>query len=385
VSCLQSRTLGREDSLDEALASTCVSFLAPELLGQDTSSVIAASAPPAKVVENALDFDSRDPDAAWDSFAWEAAYDKLAEEKSFPVLPGGAEIDRLQRSSPAEFSNAMLVGFVCVIFAVETLPGISLRAREVLSDINFFANVLFTLDYFARWWSRGLRPDYLLTPAMIFDFISILPFLLRFLLPGWGDLEFNFLKLLRVLRVYRYFRPQGFQNIIRVLLPPEMADEADAVMTQVSSYQLQVVRTFGVVFTLVFITAAFVYEAEHKTNPQFSDFFSSLYFSIIALSTVGFGDFAPITAEGRVAVSISTIVGLCIVPYQASLVASAYAEEERLREQTGGAEKVLSTLEETRAQLAWDAVRIRELEGLERKDRALLGELEGRLQSMAKP
>lgn len=313
---------------------------------------------------------------------WTEAYQQLAWEKDFPVLPLGAEIDMLQRSSPAELSNALLVGFVCTIFALESLPGLSQETVLILMQVNTFANVVFTLDYLGRWWSRGCRWTYLLTPTMLTDLLAVLPFLLRPFVPQVGGLELNFLKLFRVLQVYRYFRPEKVQNIIRLVFPAEAADAADNLIGSVRPYQLQVVRTFGIVFTLLFVTAGLVFQAERGTNPQFTDFFTALYFSLVSLSTVGFGDIAPVTAAGKITTAISVTIGLILVPYQASLVASAVAEEQRLEEEqerAQNAEAVLSSLEQSRAQLAWDVARIAELEDRERQERERVAELERRV------
>lgn len=312
---------------------------------------------------------------------FDEAYKAFAVERGFKPLPGGETIDRIQRSGPAELSNALLVGFVCTIFAVNRSQGVSPSTTAILCVVNDFANVLFVLDFVGRWWSRGMVWTYVFTPAMIFDFVSICPFLLRFFVPDFSGVELNFLKLLRVLRVYRFFRPKAFQEAARFILPM-FGKTVDDFFLRVRPYQLQVVRTFGVLFTLVFITAGLVYEAEHTSNPQFQDFYSAMYFSVVALSTVGFGDFAPETTAGRVVVSVSIVVGLCIIPFQASLVAAAVAEEQRrtdILEQQGtaagparkaSAEALLEYMERCRAQLAWDAARIAELEDLEREERA---------------
>lgn len=396
VSCLESRGVGREASLDEALASTCVSFLASDqaLLRNGFAKVKAREAEAQPVAgERAADAaeserpepssvnGEKDVDVSWNSALWREAYQQLAREQNFRPMPFGAEIDALQRSAPAEFSNAMLVGFVCTVFALKTVPGIGAQTKVFMGQIIDFSNLLFSLDYFARWWSRGLRWDYALTPTMISDLVSVIPFLLRGFVPALQGVELNFLKLFRVLRIYRFFRPGEVKKTVRLVLGPGLAEEADAIMRTIRPYQLQVARTFGIVTTLVFVTAGLMYEAENVANPQFRDFFSSFYFSIIALSTVGFGDIAPVTPAGKVAISVSIIVGLCVIPFQASLVASAVAEEERLkeefREKSGEtAETILTALEQSRAQLAWDAARIAELEGLEREERARLEALE---------
>ena len=56
---------------------------------------------------------------------------------------------------------------------------------------------------------------------------------------------------------------------------------------------------------------------------RFGDIFSSFYFSTIALSTVGFGDIAPLTPQGRTVITVAVIVGLCLIPSEASLVVRA--------------------------------------------------------------
>ncbi|CAE8704500.1 unnamed protein product [Polarella glacialis] len=430
VSCLDSECLGREFGLDEALASTCVSFLSSSSSSSSNSNNnnynnnnnnnprdnnsnnynsnsndYSNNNPYNNSNSYSNQRDSQrssssreggdggrrrnrrleeqqegpDPDLAWSGRAWQEAYQQLAVERNFTVLPFGAEIDRLQRSSLAELSNALLVGFAVFIYILERMPGISPSKLNVLHVIDDVPTALFFFDYVARWWSRGLKWDYALTPAMVFDLISVLPFLLRPFVPEFIGVELTFLKLLRVVRIYRFFRPKAFSDIVRVLLPPEEAESLTRMMQEMPPYQLQVVRTFGVVFTLVFITAGLCYEAEHRVNPQFGDIFSSIYFSLIALSTVGFGDIEPVTPAGRVAISICLVIGLCVIPAQASLVAAAVSEEQRRNEDSesvADADALLSSLEQAGAKLAWDAARIAELEDLERQERARIDELE---------
>lgn len=382
VSCLWSTSVGRETSLAEALSSTCVAFLVARDSAVEAASAPSGSPQQPKDSDPELSY-AYDPDQVLSDAAWKKAYEQLAQERHFEPLPYGAEIDRLQRSSPAELSNALLVGFVCLIFTVNTLPDLTQQTRMVLDYITGVANMLFFLDYLARWWSRGLRWDYLLTPAMIFDLISVLPFLLRPWFPIFQGVELIFLKLLRVLRVYRWFRPKAFKDIAYTMLPPEEAEQVERFINEVKPYQLQVVRAFGIITTLVFVTAGLIYQFEHCCNPLIPDFFAAVYFSCTCLSTVGFGDITPVTPGGRLVTMVSIAIGLCIVPFQASAVAAAVVEEQREeREATGSindAEAVLEQLERSRTQLAWDAARIAELERraaeseLRRKEAALGG------------
>lgn len=324
--------------------------------------------------------DTPDPDLVETDAAWSKAFAQLARERDFRVLPYAEGIDRIQRSSLAELSNALLVGFAFSIYVILTLPDVSLQTKNLLKLIEDFVTGLFLIDYLARWWSRGLRPDYLLTSAMLFDAVSMVPFVFGPLVPQLRGVDLIFFKLLRVLRIYRYFRPLAFENIVRILNPPEVAEKIIESMRGMRPLQLQLVRTGGVVVTLLFVTAGLAYEAEHRVNPAFASFFESLYFAMTAISTVGFGDISPITPAGRAAVMVSVLVGLCVVPYQASLVASAVAEDQAAKADRRGtdADALLAELERSQAQLAWDAERIAVLEELEKTERKRIVELEER-------
>ena len=64
---------------------------------------------------------------------------------------------------------------------------------------------------------------------------------------------------------------------------------------RVTDLTLQIVRIVSQIFTLVFITSGLIYNAERALNPNLRDFFSAFYFSIITLTTTGYGDIVPIT------------------------------------------------------------------------------------------
>lgn len=370
ISCMETSTLGRDGSLTQALESTCVGFLVKEGLRDEAVEESPSSSSPPQLEESSEDIDQ----------SWNEEYLRLAQEENFTPLPFAAEIDRFQHAPLSEATSALLVGFALLIYVFARSPGVSEGTSRVLDACTSAINAIFTLDYLGRWWCRGLRFSYLFNPIMIADLLSILPFLLRPWVPAVGELELTFLKLIRVQRIYRFFRPKAFKSFLRILLGPEEAQKYESGVREVRPYQLQVLRTFGVVFTLLFITAALFYEAEQEENAQFGDIFSSFYFSTIALSTVGFGDIAPLTPQGRTVITVSVIVGLCLIPSEASLVAAAISEEQRLLDEKE-AEIELAEAERAEAQLAWGAARIAELEDLTREERARVDELEEQAKS----
>ncbi|CAE8685163.1 unnamed protein product [Polarella glacialis] len=75
------------------------------------------------------------------------------------------------------------------------------------------------------------------------------------------------------------------------------------------------------------MSSGLVYLFEHPGNPAFPNFFVSLYFTLTTLTTVGFGDITPISAEGRFIVSVSILAGATLIPVQLSSLANSFGEE----------------------------------------------------------
>lgn len=97
---------------------------------------------------------------------------------------------------------------------------------------------------------------------------------------------------------------------------------------EVTEFELQITRIFSQIFTILFITSGLIYNAERAVNPSFGDFFSSFYFSIITLTTVGFGDITPVTPYGKAITSASILVGIALIPYQLSALARIVLDKE---------------------------------------------------------
>jgi len=304
---------GSSADISDALENTCLSFLVHQG---------SADGPKAGVELRSVDGSEKTNPNVPSSPLLEDEYESLAREWNFAVLPFAREIDAFQRLPLTQAANAALAGLACILFAVNTLPAFQLRDSVAL--VEDIISALFAIDYFLRWYSRGLSPSYLLNGYMLLDAATILPLLLQALMPGSKITTLNFLRLLRTARVYRLLQPRLVKELGRDLFG------IDPDKNNISAYQLQLIRSFGIVFTLIFIVAGLMYTAEHEINPQLSDFFSSFYFSIISLSTVGFGDIAPVTPAGRLILSLGIPAALIVVPFQASEVANAFAEKQRM-------------------------------------------------------
>jgi hypothetical protein len=108
-------------------------------------------------------------------------------------------------------------------------------------------------------------------------------------------------------------------------LPPE----------SVRPFQLQLARVLLSLFTLLSVSSGLIYTTEHGVNPDIPDYFSALYFGLTTLTTVGFGDIAPVTPQGRLVVCASILAGVAVIPAQAASLLDAileYQNEGKLKQ-----------------------------------------------------
>lgn len=232
----------------------------------------------------------------------------------FGQLPGSEQLVPVFRRPSTVLLEAAIVTVACSLFAVRTVQMDPIYANA-LTQAEDIIQGIFIVEYLLRWYSRNCRPSYLLKWEMVVDFVAFLPLL--FSLAGLGSGNgFEFLRLLRILRIQRFLRDrESFAQLVGL-------DSADAVQP----FVLQLARTVGSISTLVFISSGLMYNAEHETNPHFSNFFVSLYFGLVTLTTVGFGDIVPITAEGRGVVCLSILVGVALIPLELSRLAEAFMD-----------------------------------------------------------
>lgn len=224
-----------------------------------------------------------------------------------------------------EFPPVELIVVICVlassfIVAVGTLPFLAEPGfedvRAVLDGLENSICIVFVIEFVLRWYSRSLRPTYILKPLVIIDIISFLPILISIAdFPSAAAVVAGF-RLLRIFRLQRFLSNyDGF-----LILAQGMGIDK----SYVTPVQLEVTRVVLSVFSLLYIATGAIYAAEHDVNPQFPDFFTALYFGLTTLTTVGFGDITPITVQGRFVVAFSILAGVAVFPYQFSRLAEVF-------------------------------------------------------------
>jgi len=262
-------------------------------------------------------------------------------KSSFPPLPGAHFIDSYIKAPIVEVASGGLVVLSSILVAVTTIPSLEVHVLRELTSIEDAIAYLFFVEFILRWYSRfDKEPNYLTRPLVLVDvFVVVLPVTLIFLqhgpasdlvgqfIPSWlvGQSALVNLRLLRILRLQRVLQDletfASFQTALGLRV------------REVQVYQLQLARILLSLFTLLSVSTGLIYTAEHRVNPEIPDYFTALYFGITTLTTVGFGDVTPITAQGKFVVSASVMAGVAVIPAQAASLVEALIDFDKQKQQ----------------------------------------------------
>ncbi|MBM0743110.1 ion transporter [Phormidium sp. CLA17] len=215
----------------------------------------------------------------------------------------------------------VLISLNVLAFTFETVDSVSIPYKSYFNDFETISVMIFTLEYGFRVWTCTLSPRYrhpvlgrckfILSPLAIVDFISVLPYYLFLVFPN-----LVFVRELHLLRLARLFKIGRYSESMRTL------------GTVISSKREDLFSALFTVFTLLMISSSLMYYAEHAAQPdRYPNIPASMWWGIITLTSVGYGDVAPITAIGRLLGGIIAVLGLGLVALPTGIIASGFAEE----------------------------------------------------------
>ncbi len=238
--------------------------------------------------------------------------------RCYEVLDVGSTHDPASRLVHAALVVVVLVSVTTTI--LESVPTLQSRYSVLFDGIEWVAAGIFTLEYGLRLWAivehpplQGLKPwrarlSYACTGAVIVDLLAILPFFLA--LFGLGDLQ-----ALLILRLLRFFKLARYSPGMRSLM--------EAIRTERRAL-LACLIILGVVMILA---ASVMHVVEGVAQPdKFGTIPDAMYWAIITLTTVGYGDSFPITAGGKLVAGLTAIMGLVMLSLPIGIIATAFAE-----------------------------------------------------------
>ena len=222
--------------------------------------------------------------------------------------------------SPANLFLMVLI-FIAVLEAVlDTEPTISQGREQLFANVEFGIGIIFLIEYVCRLWiavenprfrnSRFPRIRYAFTPIAIIDLLAVLPALFAF--GGAPSLLLRFFRILRILRLAKLGRMSNAWDDIRQAFYDRRHE-------------------FGLILGLLLLTVLFsgslMYFAEAEAQPdKFGSIPRALWWAIITMTTIGYGDTYPTTALGRVLGGVIAIAGVMMIALPTGIFASSFTE-----------------------------------------------------------
>ena len=226
---------------------------------------------------------------------------------------------------PSQYVDMIL--FILIIFNIaavclESVKHIGDEYKLAFNAFEFFSVIIFSIEYLLRVWSAPARNDlgdspnlikrmkYIFSFTGLIDFLAIIPSILPYFFGGVD------LRWLRVLRLLRLLKISNYSSALEDFFSAIKADW----------------RSFSAALYLMlialFLSSALMYIAEHDSQPEkFSSIPETMWWGLITLTTVGYGDVSPVTPLGKIIGAFTAIMGVCTVALLTGIVASAFANQ----------------------------------------------------------
>lgn len=201
----------------------------------------------------------------------------------------------------------LLIVASVIVVVLESVQGIRAQFAGYLIAVEWAFTIVFTAEYLARIWTVPFKRRYVLSFFGIVDLLSILPSYLALFIPGTQSLMV--IRSIRLLRIFRILKLTRFVG------------EGQFLAAALRSSKHKIVVFLFTVLTTVIIMGTIMYLVEGPEN-GFTSIPRSIYWSIVTMTTVGYGDIAPRTDLGQVFASILMILGYGVIAVPTGIVSA---------------------------------------------------------------
>lgn len=196
-----------------------------------------------------------------------------------------------------------------VSFSIETIPGLSKTMLYILRIIEVFTIVIFSFEYLYRLCTANQKLKYAFSFYGVIDLLAILPFYVA------PCLDLRAIRIVRLFRLFRVIKIFQYNRVIHRAKRAFLIIRGELALLAIATVFLLYISSIG------------IYYFERTAQPeQFKSIFHCLWWAVVTLTTVGYGDTFPITVGGRIFTSLIILIGIGVVAVPTGLIASAFKE-----------------------------------------------------------
>lgn len=238
----------------------------------------------------------------------------MEKEQTQPTLKDKLYITVFESATPGgrAFDVALLwlIMLSIVLICIESLPSMKNMYANYLFYCEWVITVLFTIEYVIRIFVVKNRKKYIGSFFGIVDLLAILPTYLSIFFPGT-----QFALVLRIFRLLRVFR---------ILKLGKYIGESYSLLNSLKASRYKIIVFLEAVLVVVIIVGTLMYLIEGEAS-GFTSIPESIYWAIVTLTTVGFGDITPVTPLGRAVASLLMLLGYGVIAVPTGIVSAELA------------------------------------------------------------
>tara|TARA_B100000035_G_scaffold312841_1_gene325183 strand:+ start:893 stop:1546 length:654 start_codon:yes stop_codon:yes gene_type:complete len=208
-----------------------------------------------------------------------------------------------------EIAIQILIVLSLICFTVETIPGLNPDTYKLLNTLEIIFVAIFTLEYAARVYLAKKKLKFIFSFFGLIDLIAILPFYLSL------GFDLRTVRAVRFIRVFRLLKLTRYNSAVNFL--------RDAFR---ESKEELLVFTF-LASSLLYLTSVGIYYFEKDLQPEeFGSVPQALWWSVVTLTSVGYGDVTPISTAGKIFTSIILFLGIGLISVPSAIMVSAFSK-----------------------------------------------------------
>ena len=248
----------------------------------------------------------------------------ITQRRIFEILEKGQVGDRLSLRCDLFLSILIVVNLIAV--CLETIDSLFLEYKTIFVAVELVSVSIFSIEYVLRIWSRPSAPDeygktatskrlgYIFSFTGIIDLLAILPSILPLLL---GGVDLRWLRILRLMRLLKFSHYSS-----------ALEDLFSAVQHERRSFA----ATLYLLILAILISSSLIYVFEQNVQPEhFGSIPDAMWWTVVTLTTVGYGDIVPITVAGKLVATLTALMGVCVVALLTGIVATGFTNQVSMR------------------------------------------------------